>query len=140
MYPHGELEELQARKRILQARIDLRRWECAAAAEELARPIKFLDRGMEMWRGIGPFLKLLAIPAGIMLTRFAAKRRGAESGSHKRGKIAAILAALPMILRGVKLVAHLRSVHAARKAAAAHAGVSAAASTPGPSATAPGVV
>jgi hypothetical protein len=127
MYPRGELDQLAERKRILQARIDVRRWECAAAAAQLTRPIKFIDRGVEVWRNIGPFVKLLAIPAGIMLTRFAAKRRGPQEGPSKGGKIAAILAALPLIMKGVKVVGHVRAMHAARKAAAGSAGVSAAA-------------
>jgi hypothetical protein len=117
MYPNGELAELAERKALLQARIEVRRWECAAAAFELSRPIAALDRGIEFWHRIAPFAKLLAIPAGIMLTRFLGKRRRAGGPAAKRGKIAATIAAIPMILRGVKLFGQMRAVHAARKAA-----------------------
>src|SRR3954447_4678213 len=106
MYPHGELVELAERKRLLQARIDVHRWECAAAAAELSRPIAMIDRGVATWRRISPFAKLLGIPAGIFLTRFLKKKseREGDPEARKKSKVAAVLTALPVILKGVKLV------------------------------------
>jgi hypothetical protein len=114
MYPHGELERLKTRKRILQARIDVRRWECVVAATELARPVAMVDRGMTMWHRVAPFAKLLAIPAGIMFTRQMAKGRSPRTAAAKSGKVAAILGALPIIIRVARLVGNVHAAHVAR--------------------------
>jgi hypothetical protein len=117
MYPTGALADLAARKRILQARIAVRRLECVEAAMVLSQPVATLDRGLAMWRKIAPFAKLLAIPGGIFLAR-SFQRRRAAGRTAKRGKIAALFAALPLIMRGAKIVMQFRAAHAAQKAAA----------------------
>jgi hypothetical protein len=113
MYPSRQLTELAARKTLLQARIAVRRWECASAAAQIARPIALIDRGIALWRRISPVIKILGIPAGIFLVQFF-KRRGARTAAKKSGKMAAVMAALPMILRGVKMMQEMRGAHRAR--------------------------
>ena len=113
MYPGGELARLAQRKAILQARIAVRRWECAAAVVELTRPIAQVDRGIEMWQRISPFLKLLAVPAGLIFTRMLTRRTDRRH-ERKRSKLATILASLPLILRGVKTAMAFRAAYAAR--------------------------
>jgi hypothetical protein len=115
MYPRGELIELAERKRLLQARIAVRRWECAAAVVELSRPIAHVDRGIALWQRISPFMKLLALPAGLIFARILGRGRGARRGARKKGKIAALLAALPMIFRAVKFLLQIRASHSAQK-------------------------
>ena len=115
MYPSGELGRLAQRKRILQARIAVRRLECAAAAIELARPIAYVDRGIELWHRVAPFFKFLAVPGGLFLTRLlTGRRRAVRQGRRKGGRIAAILSVLPLILRGLKMAIAARAVFAAR--------------------------
>jgi hypothetical protein len=119
MYPSGELTELAARKSILQARIAVRRWECAAAATELARPLAIVDRAVNAWHRIAPFLKLLAIPGGLLFAR-ALKGRAVGRKTKKPGKLAAIMAALPLVMRVAKMVMDLRGrSHGGRAASAA---------------------
>lgn len=125
MYPHGELKALAARKAILQARIAVRRWESAQAAAELAQPIALIDRGVEMWQRISPFVKLLAVPAGLLLAKLWKARHRARGASG--GKIGLLLAVLPVIMRGVKFFQETRATQSRRKQArpAAAAGRSA---------------
>lgn len=113
MYPHGELKALAARKAILQARIAVRRWESAQAAAEFAHPLALIDRGVAMWRRISPFVKLLAVPGGLLLAKLWKSRhpgRGAPGG-----KIGLLFAALPAILRGLKFFQEMRATHPDRK-------------------------
>jgi len=119
MYPHGELKALASRKAILQARIAVRRWESAQAAAELAHPIALVDRGVEMWRRISPFVKLLAVPGGLLLAKLWKSRHPGRGWSG--GKIGMLLAALPAILRGVKFFQAMRATHAGRTQARAAA-------------------
>lgn len=119
MYPSGQLAELATRKAMLQARIAVRRWECAAAAVELARPVALLDRGIELWRRVSPIVKVVVVPAGLFLTQLL-RRRSAAAAATKGGKMAAVMAALPVILRGVHMVQEMRD--AKRPAAAAPMG------------------
>jgi hypothetical protein len=112
MYPRGQLAELAAKKTLLQARIAVRRWECAAAAAQIAKPIALIDRGLAAWRRISPIVKVLAIPAGVFLAQFF-KRHSARTAAKKSGKMAAVMAALPMILRGLKMAQEMRAAHRA---------------------------
>ena len=101
MYPSGELAALAERKRALQARIDVRRWECAEAAAELARPLATLDRGLALWRRIAPTVKMFAVPLGWFVARFVMNRA-------RRGKLSSVLSMLPLILRGARMVLRMR--------------------------------
>ncbi len=74
MYSDRELNRLAALKAALRHRIALRRVQCAAAAARLARPIAWLDRALAFWRQLSPFMKLAAVPAGILVTRAFAPR------------------------------------------------------------------
>jgi hypothetical protein len=113
MYPSGELNRLAARKALLQSRIAIRRWECAAAAAEIARPIAFIDRGVEMWHRISPFVKLLGVPLGLLITRIVSrKKKGKPTG---KSKFAAFMTALPIILRGINLAKHAYDTHIAKR-------------------------
>src|SRR5688572_30356422 len=115
MYPSGELNLLAARKALLQARIALRRYECAAAAAEVTRPIAAIDRGLATWHRISPFVKILGVPLGLLLTRIISrKRQGKPTG---KSKFAAFMTALPLIIRGINLAKHALSAHAAHKSA-----------------------
>lgn len=116
MYPSGELKRLSDRKVLLQARIAVRRWEMAAAATEIARPLAMIDRGLQTWRRISPFVKVLGVSLGLFMPRLLARR--VRSGSVGKGKLAALLGALPLIVRGIKVVQAARAAHAARQARA----------------------
>ena len=121
MYPTGKLTELATRKAVLQARIAVRRWECAAAAVELARPVALLDRGIAAWRRISPIVKLLIVPGGLFLTQWLRKRNPAAA-AKKTGKMAAVMAAWPLVLQGWKMVQDIRAAKKAQRAPS-HAGV-----------------
>src|SRR5687768_705988 len=98
MYPSGQLSDLSTRKALLRARIAVRRWECAAAAAEIGRPIAIIDRGIALWKRVSPLVKALIIPGGIFVAQWF-KRRDAGAAAKKTGKLTAILGALPMILQ-----------------------------------------
>ena len=113
MYPSGELNLLAARKALLQARIALRRYECAAAAAELTRPIAAIDRGLATWHRISPFVKILGVPLGLLVTRIISrKKQGKPTG---KSKFAAFMTALPIIIRGVNLAKNAFIAHAAHR-------------------------
>ena len=116
MYPTGELDRLAQRKTILRARIAVRRYECVIAGAALARPIEAVDRALATWHRIAPFLKLLAVPAGIVLAR---RWRGGGLGraGRKVGRLAALVKFLPLILRGIRMLSALRTEHPGRPAA-----------------------
>jgi hypothetical protein len=107
MYPAGELKRLADRKAIVQARIAVHRWECVAAAVELARPIAMVDRVRETWRTIAPFVKLASVPAAFFALRSATKRAGG-------GKLSKLTAALPLVLRTLRTVQQARAAMGAR--------------------------
>jgi hypothetical protein len=113
MYPSGELAELALRKKILQARIAVRRLECVVAAVELSRPLAMIDRALQTWHRVAPLVKMLALPGGLIFATFL-KRRGGTKKPGKRGKLAAIMSALPLIMRGVKMFLQIRAAHAAQ--------------------------
>ena len=115
MYPSGELKQLEDRKALLRARIAVRRWEMAVAAGEVARPIATIDRGLEIWRRISPFAKLLGVSLGFLIPRIMARRsRGKPAG---KSKFAALMAALPLIVRGINLVKAARAAHVTHRRA-----------------------
>jgi hypothetical protein len=102
MYPQRELSELAERKRLLQARIEVRRWECAAAAEELSRPIAVVDRGIELWKKISPFVKFIGLPMTFLGARKVLHHAG-------RGKLSKLLGLLPVVLRTARTVMQMRA-------------------------------
>ena len=118
MYPSGELAKLARRKEALQVRIAARRRDCVDAAAELSRPLSQIDRGIEIWHRFAPYLKLLMLPAGLVMTGLAARRSSRRGGytSHKKSRIAALLAAMPLIFRGVKMAMAFREAYANRAA------------------------
>jgi hypothetical protein len=115
MYPRGELELLAARKALLQTRIAVRRWEVAAVATELMRPIAAIDRGLAVWHRISPFVKILGVPLGLLLTRIVSRKR--QGKSTGKSKFAAFMTALPLIIRGFNLAKHAFNAHAAHRSA-----------------------
>jgi hypothetical protein len=115
MYPSGELTRLAQRKSVIQARIAVRRWETAAAVLDVARPIAYIDRAIELWRRVSPFLKFLAVPAGIMVTRMLTRRKRPHA-PRRKGKIAMLLTVLPLIFRGLKMAKALQTAYAAGRA------------------------
>jgi len=102
MYPRRELAALTDRKAIVQARIDVRRWECAEAVEELSRPIAVVDRGIAAWRKISPLVKLIGLPASLLSMRKLLRHTG-------RRRISKLVALMPIILRGAKAVMQMRA-------------------------------
>ena len=117
MYPHGELNRLAARKTLLQARIAVRRLECTLAVVEIARPFAWIDRALQTWHRVSPMLKMLGVPLGLLVTRILVRKR--EGKTAGRSKFAAVMAALPIIMRLVNMVKDARIAHAGRAAAAA---------------------
>lgn len=113
MYPSGELAELAQRKKVLQARIALRRLECAVAAIELSRPLAMIDRALQTWHRISPFVKMLSLPGGLIFATLL-RRRGVKKKSVGRGKLATLMSMLPLIMRGVKMFMQMRAAHAAQ--------------------------
>jgi hypothetical protein len=109
MYPSGELAQLANRKALLRARIAVARWECAAAGAELARGLGTVDRVVEQWRKISPWLKLLRGPLGLLAAGFVWKRlrrRPATPTSAPRARrstFSTILKTLPLVLRGARM-------------------------------------
>lgn len=112
MFPTQDLTDLARRKALLQANIALCRLECRAAAVELTRPLALVDRGLAMWRRVSPAVKLFAIPAGLLLSRFFGRSR---PGRGRGGKFATFMSLLPLVLRGTKLVLAARTAFAAAK-------------------------
>lgn len=112
MYPRGELDRLADRKMILQARIAVRRWEGVEAAGALVRPIAFLDRALDVWGRISPFVKMLAVPGGLFVAKLVKERRAAHGGHG--GKLGMLLGALPAIVSGVQFFQQMRAARASR--------------------------
>lgn len=100
------------RKMLLQARIAVRRHECAAAASVLAQPLSLVDRGINLWRQISPLVKMLGIPVLLVAARKLMKHSGP-------GKLSGILGALPVILRAVRMMKTMRQARAAAAAPSA---------------------
>lgn len=115
MYPNGELERLALRKAQLQLRIAVHRRQCVEAFTRLAEPVAKVDRGIAAWRRISPWAKLLAIPAGFLLQRRFGRRRATPGAG--RGRLAALLAAVPLVIRGARMVMNVKSALASSRPA-----------------------
>lgn len=112
MYPRGELKRLAARKALLQARIELRRLECALHAHRLAQPLHAIDRGWAQWRQIAPWVKLVGVPVAIWAVAKWARRNG------RGGKLAGLLKYAPLAIRAARAFAQARQQRAPEHAAA----------------------
>lgn len=107
MYADRELAELASRKVVLQARITVRRMECQLAAMHIARPLAFIDRVWARWKQLSPWVKMLGLPLGFVAVRKLTRGRG---GGTSKGKLTALLGALPVVLEAWKgFRAHARS-------------------------------
>lgn len=101
MYPRGELDELGTRKALVQARIAVRRLQCAEHAMQVAGPLRVIDRVREKWHHISPWVKLVGIPLGVIAGRKMEKR------GHE-GKMSMLLKYAPIALQVVKLLTKAR--------------------------------
>jgi hypothetical protein len=99
MYPDGELARLAAYKAALRLRIGTRRVECTVAIAGVERPLIWVDRAIALWRRIGPFAKLAAIPAALLLKRALFPRVGI---------FASLLKWAPMIFTAGRALSGLR--------------------------------
>lgn len=75
MFADPRMTELALRRSAVEARIARRRRECAEALEELARPLRWIDRGRERWRRLSPWIRVSAVPVGLLLVRTVLGRR-----------------------------------------------------------------
>lgn len=66
MYPAGELELLARRKTFLRLRITMHRMQITQASSRLARPLGVIEQLWAKWRQISPFVKMAAVPLGMM--------------------------------------------------------------------------
>ena len=66
MYPQPQLARLSARKCELRARIAQNRALCAAAAEDVTRPLRWLDQLLALWRELAPLAMAAAVPLGLL--------------------------------------------------------------------------
>jgi hypothetical protein len=100
MYPNRELARLAERKLLLQARITVRRLECVIAAQPLAQPLRVADHFVAGWREIFPLVKAIAIPLGVFAANWFSKSgdKNRDGGGTGKGRLSALLAALPMLL------------------------------------------
>ena len=69
MYPAGDLRQLAERKRELCERAVRDRAQLAAHAANLARPVVLADRAIDLWRRMSPWIKYVALPAGVFARR-----------------------------------------------------------------------
>jgi len=69
MYPAGDLKRLAERKRRLCARAVINRAELSAHAANLARPVVLADRAIALWHRMSPWVKYVALPAGLLARR-----------------------------------------------------------------------
>jgi hypothetical protein len=80
MYPSEELNQLARRKVILRGSIAVNRWRCVASAHRVAEPLKWVDRGIELWQKFSPFLKFGALPLGLLFKKVVLPRSNVASG------------------------------------------------------------
>ena len=93
MYPSGQLALLQARKIVVRRRIAIGRMHCEDYAAEIAQPLAFIDRAIVMWRKIQPWVKILSVPAGLLIAR---------SRGRRFGQMRSLLRWVPLVLSVVR--------------------------------------
>lgn len=77
MFSDPRVSELALRRAAVEERIARRRLECAEAFREAARPLQWIDRGRERWHRLSPWIRMSAVPVGLMLARtVVGHRRG----------------------------------------------------------------
>lgn len=94
MYPAGDLKRLAGRKRRLCERAVANRAELAAHAANLSRPVVLADRAVDLWRRMSPWIKYLALPAGLLARRPVARQFA---------RVPRLLRWAPLALRMVRL-------------------------------------
>ena len=112
MYPRAELDRLEMRKALLQARIGVRRFQCAEHAAGFARPLRAIDNLTARWHQVSPWMKLVGIPLGVIAGRRMSKR-------GQDGKLSAFLKYVPIALQTMKLLTKARQNAKARAKAEA---------------------
>jgi len=101
MYPRRELTALAGSKAVLLERIYQRRERCAAAAARAARPLEILDLGIARWRQLSPFVRIAAVPLGLLLRRRPSRRARVMGALLRWG---------PLVLGAVRGMAETRSL------------------------------
>ena len=99
MYADRQLAALGTRKALLQARITVHRMECAMTGARLARPLAAVDRLWLQWKRLSPWVKVIGVPAAVIAAR---KMTRASDGGTSKGKLAALLGALPVVIEAWK--------------------------------------
>jgi hypothetical protein len=110
MYPNGELAHLANRKALLLARIAVRRYELTLAGAQIVKPLGLIDRGLEVWHRISPIAKGVGIPLALLLWRNVRRRKGKGTKTTTGAlKLATLFETVPLIVRGLKLLAQWRA-------------------------------
>jgi len=99
MYADRQLAALGDRKALLQARIAVRRMECVMHGARIAAPLGAVDRLWLHWKRLSPWVKVVGVPAILLLAR---KLTRSSEGGTSKGKLAALLGALPLVLEAWK--------------------------------------
>ena len=73
MHPDSDLVRLASHKAALRRSIARHRAQGASALTRLARPIVWLDQGVDAWRRLSPWAKFAAVPLGFLLKRSTAR-------------------------------------------------------------------
>lgn len=99
MYADRQLVALENRKALLRARITVRRMECVMNGERIAAPLAAIDGLWLQWKRLSPWVKIVGVPAALLLAR---KLTRSSEGGTSKGKLAALLGVLPVVLEAWK--------------------------------------
>lgn len=80
MYPQVDLDILSRRKAGLVGRVRARREACAEEAVRVLRPVVWAGHAYAQWKAISPFMKIAAVPLGLLLKRKLFPRSGGVVG------------------------------------------------------------
>lgn len=76
MHSRANLNDVASRKAALRVRIAVHRERCAIAAARVVTPLVWLDRSLDFWQRIAPFVKPVAAPlAARLLQEFFPRSR-----------------------------------------------------------------